>query len=67
MIFLGIFLTYFGPRPSACKNVSINSINPGTFSSLFDFNQSEVKEGEGLTASLQQSTMLVELSQLAAA
>lgn len=66
-LFLGIFLPYFGPRPSACKNVSINSINTGTFSSLFDFNQSEVKEVEGLTASLQQSTMLVELSQPAAA
>lgn len=54
-LFLGIFLTYFCPRPSACKNVFINSINSGTFSSLFDFNQSE------------QSTMLVELSQPAAA
>lgn len=66
-LYLGIFLTYFCPRPSACKNVFINSINPGTFSSLFDFNQSEVKEVEGLTASLQQSTTLVELSQPSAA
>lgn len=40
-----------------------NLINSGTFPSLFDFSQSEVKEVEGFAASLQQSTMLVKLSE----